>query len=94
MRKLVCAKLFRQIVQWLLFAGVVLYILTGLGITQFGIFEPVALGLLVRRVCLAIHNNLIIPFVILLLVHLSLPYIRKWLNHSQQPGSPGCPQQS
>jgi hypothetical protein len=29
-----------------------------------------------------------------LLLHMLLPYIRKWLNHSQQPGSPGCPQQS
>jgi thiosulfate reductase cytochrome b subunit len=81
-------------VQWLLMAGVVLYILTGLGMTQFGIFEQVPLGLPVRRACVAIHNNLIIPFVILLLLHLLLPYIRKWLNHSQQPGSPGCPQQS
>ncbi|MGA2157610.1 MAG: hypothetical protein ABSG90_00180 [Dehalococcoidia bacterium] len=83
MRKLLCSKIFRQIVDWLLLAGVVLYVFTGLGMTQFGIFEPVALGLWVRHACVSIHNNLIIPFVILLLLHLLLPYIRKWLNHSQ-----------
>jgi hypothetical protein len=94
MKKLVCSKLLRQMVQWLLFAGIALYILTGLGMTQLGIFEPEVLGLLVRRLCVTIHNNLIIPFVILLLLHMLLSYIRKWLNHSQQPGSPGCPQQS
>ncbi len=94
MKKMVCAKLFKQIVQWLLLAGVVLYVLTGLGMTQFGVFEPVTIGLLVRRICVAIHNNLLIPFIILLLLHLSLPYIRKWLNHSQQLDSTGCSQQS
>ncbi len=51
MRKLICSKTLRQIVQWLLFAGAALYILTGLGMTQFGIFEPVALGLWVRHAC-------------------------------------------
>ena len=94
MRKLICSKVLRQIVQWLLFTGIALYIVTGLAMTQFGVFEPIELGLWVRHTSVAIHNNLIIPFVILLLLHILLPYIRKLLNHSQQPGSPGCPQQS
>jgi cytochrome b subunit of formate dehydrogenase len=71
------ARLTGQLIQWLLLITIVLFIATGFGISQFGIIEPVSLGVLIRRWSLVIHTNLIIPFIILLGLHIYLHFYRR-----------------
>lgn len=55
-----------------LFVLTVVYIISGLGITQYGIIQPLTLGLLTRNSAFRIHDYLLVPFVVLLLVHVLL----------------------
>lgn len=64
-------QLVKKILHWSLFALVILYILTGFGITQFRIVEQLTMGLLTKSVAFKIHLDLIIPFIILLVLHIS-----------------------
>lgn len=64
------ARMAKQIVQGLLLVVMVLYFITGLGITQFRIVESVTFGLLTKPLAFQIHNYLWIPFVILLALHI------------------------
>ena len=82
--------LFEKIIQWTLLAVTLLYFLTGLGITQFRIIEPATLGLLNKNISLAVHDNLLIPFIVLLILHVAIRpvkqiyYKRKRKNYAHQ----------
>ena len=65
----------KKVIPWLLLAVLVLYILTGFGITQFRTVEAITFGLLTKNLSFRIHNALTIPFAVLLVVHIVLPYI-------------------
>jgi cytochrome b subunit of formate dehydrogenase len=65
----------RKTIIWLLAIVLVLYLVSGFGITRFRIVEAATFGLLTRDLSFKIHNNLLIPFVILLILHLCLPLI-------------------
>lgn len=54
---------------------IVLYIVTGFGITEFRTIETLTFGLLTKNLAFKIHNVLLIPSIILLILHLGLPYI-------------------
>jgi cytochrome b subunit of formate dehydrogenase len=54
---------------------IVLYIVTGFGINEFRTIETLTFGLLTKNLAFKIHNVLLIPFIILLILHLCLPYI-------------------
>ena len=69
--------LFEKVIQWALLAVTLLYVLTGLGITQFHIIEPATLGLLNKNLSLTIHDNLLIPFIILLVLHVAIRPAKK-----------------
>jgi len=69
--------LFERVVQWLLLTVTLIFILTGLGITQFRIIEPATFGLLSKNVSFTIHDNLLIPFVVLLVLHVTLKPIKQ-----------------
>lgn len=56
-------------IRYLLLALTLIYLISGLGITQYQIVEPLTLGLLTRNLALRIHDFLLAPFVVLLLVH-------------------------
>jgi cytochrome b subunit of formate dehydrogenase len=60
----------RRVVLWLLLAVVVLYIITGFGITEYRIVEYVTFGLLAKPLAFMIHDNLLIPFIVLLILHI------------------------
>jgi len=60
----------RQVVHWLLLAALVLYLLTGFGITQFRVVEQATFGLLSKNLAFYIHNGLLIPFIVLLILHI------------------------
>lgn len=66
-------RFFRMMVRWLLFATVLLYALSGYGISNPGTVESLTFGLVTKSVAFSIHNNLIIPFALLMFLHI-LPF--------------------
>jgi hypothetical protein len=65
----------------LLTVFIALYIITGFGITEYRIIETITFSALSKPVSHLIHSNLIIPFFILLILHVLLSvkinYFRK-----------------
>ncbi len=70
-------QLVRNILHWSLLVLVILYIVTGFGITQFRIVEQLTMGLLTKSLSFKIHFDLIIPFIILLALHVSFSSLLK-----------------
>jgi cytochrome b subunit of formate dehydrogenase len=70
MKNILKENLARQLVHWLLLAVIVLYLLTGFGITEYRVVEQVTFGLLTKNLAFNIHNNLLVPFIILLGLHI------------------------
>lgn len=68
--------LAKRIIHWLLLIAVVLYLVTGFGITQFRTVETITFGLLTKSLSFKIHDNLLIPFVTLLGLHIFLSYLK------------------
>lgn len=64
--------IIKKIVAWLSLVVVVLYVITGYGITKAETMAKISFGLLTRDVSKAIHFNLLIPLIILVLAHLVL----------------------
>jgi len=69
-RNALVSRLARGIVRWSLLALVVLYFITGFGITEFRTVETLTFGLLTKNLSFQLHNNLWIPFAILLILHI------------------------
>jgi cytochrome b subunit of formate dehydrogenase len=69
--------LTKKIIIWLLAIVTVLYLVSGVGITEFRIVETVTFGLLTKNLAFMIHNNLWIPFITLLVLHVCLQLIFK-----------------
>jgi cytochrome b subunit of formate dehydrogenase len=70
MKNILKENLARQVVHWLLLAVIALYLLTGFGITEYRIVEHLTFGFLTKNLAFNIHNNLLIPFIILLGLHI------------------------
>jgi len=70
MKNILKENLAKRVVHWLLLAVIVLYLLTGFGITQYRVIEHVTFGLLSKNLAFNIHNNLLIPFIVLLGLHI------------------------
>ena len=62
---------------WLLLVVVILYIVSGFGISHFRVVETITFGLLTKNLSFRIHDVLWIPFIVLLLVHIGAAYIFK-----------------
>jgi hypothetical protein len=62
----------------------ILLIFTGYGITHYQIIESLTGGLLSKLTSYQIHVNLLIPFIILLIAHMSLT-IGKKIHTKQHP---------
>ncbi len=72
-------QLAKKTIHWLLTAVVLIYLLTGFGITQYRIVEPLTFGLLSKNLAHRIHINLEIPFIILLVLHIwLLPMLKRF----------------
>ncbi|MFC2013267.1 hypothetical protein ACFLUE_03160 [Chloroflexota bacterium] len=65
-------KLIKRIIRWLLFILIVLYLITGFGITEFRTVGTLTGGLLSKNLAFRIHDNLFIPFISLLMLHIFL----------------------
>ena len=72
-------KWVKRVIRWSLAVLVVAYIVTGFGITEARTVEHLTFGLLDKYWAFKIHNNLVIPFVTLLALHILLsPAIRAY----------------
>lgn len=70
-------RFFRSLVRWLLFVAVLLYAISGYGISNPGTVESLTFGLMTKSAALSIHNNLIVPFALLMFLHI-LPFFIRW----------------
>jgi thiosulfate reductase cytochrome b subunit len=70
----------RKVVPWLLLAVLVLYVVSGLGITQYRTVESITFGWLTKNLSFRIHNDLLYLFLALLVLHIALPYIVRKKN--------------
>ena len=69
--------LFERIIQWAILGVTIIYVITGLGITEFRIIEPATFGLLSKNLSFAIHDNLLIPFIVLLVLHIAVKPVKQ-----------------
>jgi len=70
-------RLVKSTVQWLLTALVIVYLITGFGITEYRIVEPLTFGLLTKSLAQRIHISIEIPFIVFLILHIwLLPLLR------------------
>jgi thiosulfate reductase cytochrome b subunit len=70
MKNMLKENLAKQIVHWSLLAVLVLYVLTGFGITAYRTVEFITFGLLTKPLAFKIHDALIIPFIVLMGLHI------------------------
>jgi len=75
-------RLVRRIIQWLLLAVAVVLLISGLGITYYGAVETISFGLLTKNLSHQIHTQpgLWIFFIVLLALHIALPFIGRKKN--------------
>jgi hypothetical protein len=67
----------RKVLAWLLLLMIALYIISGFGITEYRVVETVTYGLLTKSLSFKIHDYLLIPFIVLFILHITLPYLTK-----------------
>jgi thiosulfate reductase cytochrome b subunit len=70
MKNILKQNLAKQVVHWSLLAVLVLYVLTGFGITAYRTVEFLTFGLLSKPLAFKIHDDLIIPFIVLIGLHI------------------------
>jgi thiosulfate reductase cytochrome b subunit len=73
-------EIVKKVIPWLLLALLALYIITGLGITEYRIIEKITFGALSKNLSFKIHDNLLYPFLVLLVAHIILRYAFKKKN--------------
>jgi cytochrome b subunit of formate dehydrogenase len=78
------ARLIEKTIRWLLVVGIIIYIVTGYGITEFRIVEHLTFGLLTKSLAFKIHDALAIPFMTLLLLHILLPSVLRRFGLKQR----------
>lgn len=80
-------RLFRSLVRWFLFVTVLLFVLSGYGISEPKTVESLTFGLITKSVAFSIHNNLIIPFALLMFLHILPFFIRLFRRISHRSGA-------
>jgi cytochrome b subunit of formate dehydrogenase len=76
------ASIVRRTIRWLLLVAVILYVITGFGITEFRTVETLTFGLLTKNLAFRVHEALWIPFAVLLTAHiLYSPVTRFWRKY-------------
>jgi len=76
-----------RLIHWLLLVVTLVFIITGFGITEFRTVESITFGLLNKSLAFKIHNNLWIPFLALLILHICSSYIFKLFKPKKREGS-------
>ena len=70
--------LMKGAIHWTLTVVIIIYLITGFGITEYRIVEALTFGLLTKSLAQKIHINLEIPFIILLILHICLSLISRY----------------
>jgi len=73
-------QLVRRSIHWILTALVIIYLITGFGITEYRIVEPLTFGLLTKSLAQRIHMSIEIPFIVLLILHIWLLPLLKYFR--------------
>jgi len=74
--------LIQKTIRWLLLAAVILFVVTGFGISEFRTMETLTFGLLTKTVSFRIHEVLWIPLTVLLGAHILYPLCaRLWKRY-------------
>jgi hypothetical protein len=74
-------------IHWLLTVVVIIYLITGFGITEYRIIESLTFGLLTKSLAHKIHMNLEIPFMILLVLHIWFLPLLKYFKSQKGYGT-------
>ena len=64
--------LAKKIISWVLLGLVIVYLITGFGITQYRIVEAITFGMLSKMWSFRIHSAITLPFIIILVAHICL----------------------
>lgn len=67
-------------VRWLLLAAILLYLVSGLGISEFRTVQHLTFGLLGKDTAFRLHDALLAPFIALLILHIGLPPLVRLLR--------------
>lgn len=73
----------RQIIQYTLLLVLILYLISGFGITEFRVVEFLTFGVISKTVAFNLHNLLLIPMLILLIFHIVQGYLSRRLRTSK-----------
>jgi thiosulfate reductase cytochrome b subunit len=80
------ARMLKGLVHWLLLLVVALYVVSGLGITEYRTVEALTGGLLPKQLSFAVHDALIWPFLGLLFLHVWLTFAAPRLKKRKAKG--------
>jgi len=83
-KNMISHPLLKRIIIGLLLVTIVLYAVSGFGITEYRTVEALTFGLLTKKLAFRIHDYLFIPFLVLLTAHIVFQYILG-RRHSKKP---------
>ena len=69
--------LYIKLINWALLIFIIFYIITGFGITEFKFIEAITFGIISKPIAFQLHMFLIYPFIILLILHITLTINKK-----------------
>jgi cytochrome b subunit of formate dehydrogenase len=75
--------LIKRVIRWLLVIVMVVFLLTGFGITEFRTVETLTFGLLTKPLAFKIHENLWIPLLVLLVLHIGFSPLSRLYKRKQ-----------
>ena len=77
-------KVIKTLTHALLTVVIIIFIITGFGISNYQIIESLTGGMLSKLASFQIHSNLIIPLIILLILHIAFT-VGKKLKKEKHP---------
>jgi len=66
-----------KLIHWIFLIFIIFYIFTGFGITEYKFIEALTFGIISKSSAFQLHIFLIYPFIILLILHISLSIYKK-----------------
>ena len=69
--------LYIKFIHWALLIFIIFYIITGFGITEYKFIEAITFGIVSKPIAFQLHIFLIYPFIILLILHITLTINKK-----------------
>lgn len=71
-------RIIKTLTHVLLTIIIILFIISGFGITNFRLIEAITFGALSKPISFQLHDNLIIPLIILLILHIFFSLQKKY----------------